>query len=83
VVDNELHEVLIAAAGALAPTIAAGAAWYVALRTKYKVEQVHHATNSMKDALMVATAKLAHIEGFAAGVASVNLDKPTQSQDAT
>jgi hypothetical protein len=80
-IDGEIHEVLIALVGAVPPSILAGAAWYVALTTKRKVAQVHVATNSMKDALVAATDKLARMEGFAAGVASTN--KPTQSQDLT
>lgn len=81
-VDSEMHEVLIALAGGVAPTIAAVAALVVSVRTKGKVEEVRHASNSMKDALVAATDKLARLEGFAAGVASTQL-KPTQSQDLT
>ena len=78
----EAHEIVIAAITAIAPTVAAGAALVVAIRTKAKVLEVHHATNSMQTALVAATEKLARLEGFAAGVASVT-KKPTQSQDAT
>ena len=78
----EAHEVAIAALTAIAPTVAAVAALVASIKTKAKVSEVHHATNSMKDALVASTDKLARLEGFAASVASVQ-EKPTQSQDAT
>ena len=79
----EAHEMLIALITAVPPTIVATGALVVALRTKTKVSEVHANTNSMKDALVEATRELAMLKGFAAGVASMNTSKPTQSQDAT
>ena len=75
----EWHEIIVAFLGAVPATAMAGAAWYVALNKK--VDAIHRSTNSMKDALVAATDKLARLEGFAAGVAS--MEKTTQSQDAT
>ena len=57
--------VLLAIIASVPPTLASIAALVVSLRNGRKVEEVHKATNSMKDAL-VAAAKL---EGHAQGVA--------------
>lgn len=57
--------VIVALITAVPPTIASVAALIVSIMNGRKVEAVHKATNSMKDAL-VAAAKL---EGHAAGVA--------------
>jgi len=80
-ITPEFHEIIISILGSVAPTIAACAAWYVALHTKRKVEEIHKQTNSMTSLLVETTAKLSRLEGFNAGVASMS--KPTQSQDAT
>ncbi len=57
--------VLIAILAALPATIASVGALIVTIRTSGKVEAVHIATNSMKDALVAA----ALIEGHGKGVA--------------
>jgi hypothetical protein len=80
-VNSEVHEVLIAAVAAVPATVASLITLVVALRTKERVHEVHQNTNSMKDALVAATEKLARLEGFAAGVASMT--KPQQSDDLT
>jgi hypothetical protein len=45
----------------------AGVMWvaYLQYRLKYKVEVIHQATNSMKDALVAATASASHLQGMA------------------
>ena len=48
---------------AIGPTLASVAALIVALKTKTKVEEVHVATNSMKDALVAAARSNGHIQG--------------------
>ena len=79
--DIETHEVIIAAIAGLPPTVASLVSLFVALRTKEKVQEVHHSTNSMKDSLVEATRELATLKGFAAGVQSMT--KPNQSDDLT
>lgn len=63
----------IAAFGAL---LVAGAGVWVSLRTDKKVEQVHKATNSMKDALVAATRAEALQTGEAIGKAKEQ-EQPT------
>lgn len=63
------EQVLLALVAAVPPTLTAAAALVVSLRTNRAVEQVHQATNSMKDQLVAVTRSDALQEGHAAGVA--------------
>lgn len=58
----------VAAIAAVPGTIAALATLIVSLRNGRKVEEVHRATNSMKDALVLLTEIEAHARGRAQGV---------------
>ena len=67
----DLTTVIAAFIATLPATIAAIGALIVSLRNGIKVEEVHKATNSMKDALVAVTRSDALQEGHAAGVAEV------------
>ena len=57
--------IILALIAGIPPTLASLSALIISLRNGKKVDEVHKATNSMKDALV----KAALIEGHAAGVA--------------
>lgn len=61
--------VIVALVAAIPPTMLALATLITSLRIGRKVEEVHHATNGMKDALMKVTRSDALQEGHSAGVA--------------
>lgn len=60
--------VLIALIAGVPPTLTAAGALVVSMHTQEKVEEVHKATNSMKDALVASTRSEALMEGHAEGV---------------
>lgn len=60
--------VIIALIACIPPTLTAAGALIVSINTQSKVEEVHKATNSMKDALVASTRSEALIEGHAEGV---------------
>jgi len=64
--DPLLAQVIIAAIAALPPTLLAWAAMRSSNRNEAKVEDIHKATNSMKDALVES----ARANGRASGVKS-------------
>lgn len=66
--------VLVALIGGTAPTLVALAGLVVSLRNNKKIEAVHLATNSMKDALVTTTRSDALQEGRTAGVAQEKAD---------
>ena len=59
----DMTVIIVAVIAAFPPTIASVAAVLISLNTQAKVEQVHLATNSMKDALVAATRKESLQEG--------------------
>jgi len=61
--------VLVALIVSIPATLTAFAGLLVSLRNSRKIEDIHVATNSMKDALVAATAKASKAEGRAEGVA--------------
>lgn len=59
--------VLVALIAGIPPALIALATLVVSLRNSQKVEEVHKATNSMKDALVIATEKEALARGIKQG----------------
>ncbi len=55
--------VIVSLIASIPPTLAAVAALIVSMRNGRKVEEVHKATNSMKDALVAAALIQGHAEG--------------------
>ena len=55
--------VSVALIGSVAPTLLAAAALVASLRNAKKIEEVHLATNSMKDALVASTDQASRAEG--------------------
>lgn len=67
--------VVLALIAILPATIASVAALIVAFSTNAKVEEVHKATNSMKDALVAAALLAGHTQGVADEKAAVERSK--------
>lgn len=67
---------LLAIVAAVPPTLLALATLVVSLRNSKKVEEVHKATNSMKDALVLTTEK----EALARGIKKGAEDEKARSQ---
>jgi len=59
--------VLVALVTSIPPTTVALVSLVVGIRATRKIENVHRATNSMKDALVALTDKEAHARGLAEG----------------
>jgi hypothetical protein len=79
---TDTHEIIIAAIVAIPPTIASAAALIVSMRHGQKIDAIHMATNSMKDALVASTRLQALAEGLAAGieVGKLQVAKPIQDE---